>query len=203
MPTLAELRAEPVKDDRPKATVTVTLLEGQHLLEEARKLDDERVDLLVQAKRRKQAAEDGKAGPVKPAEGGGAADRLEEIQARHAELQDQLAAFQGEVSLVGFKPGEWQRYKDDHPPRDASRDDKVVASGWCNATDLLNDLARFVTAWDGDTLLEGEWDGSISTKVTPADFPELVREVVAMHQSRIPRLPKAKTSPATGSDATG
>lgn len=198
MPSLSELLAMP-GDDRPETTTTVTLIKGQHLINEERRLVDEHNDILAKAEQRARDAEEGNAGPRKSAEGGGSAERLEELKGQIAAIQSRLAELQGDVGLVGFDAGEWQRYKDDHPPRKDSRDDQLVGGGWVNATDLLNDLGLFVRTWDGEPLAEGNWDMSLAKKVTPADLAQLVRDVVAMHQSRLPRAPKAPTSPSTGS----
>lgn len=201
MPTLAELRAMPA-DDRPETTTTVTLIKGQHLLKEERRLVDEYNDLLIQAERRAEDQREGRAAPRKVGEGGGNADRLAELKDAIAAIRDRLAEFQGEVDSRGFGPGEWQRYKDDHPARENNRDDKMAAKGCCNATDLLNDLGQFASAWNGEPLADGDWDGGLVDKIMPGDLAQMVRDIVDMHQDRLPRVPKAQTSPATESAAT-
>lgn len=198
MPTLAELLAIPA-DARPETTTTVTLLPGQHLLKEEHRLVDEHNDLLIDAANRAQEAEDGKTGPRKSAEGGGIADRLAELKAQIADAQASLAEFQGEVGMRGFDGGEWQRYKDAHPPREDSRSDRSIGGSWVNATDLLNDLGQFVVSWNGEPVTDG---AAVIQRITPADQTQLVVDFISAHQKRIPRAPKAQTSPSTGSEST-
>lgn len=199
MPTLAELLAMPA-DDRPESTTTVTLIQGQHLLKEAKRLDDERTDLLIQEQRSKSDEDDGKARTRKMGQAAKQlSQQLEKNKTDAEALQGRLAALQGEVGLRGMDPGEWQRYKDAHPPRENSRDDRQWTGGWCNATDLLNDLGQFVVSWDGEHVPDGD---AVIMRIAPSDRSQLVHDVVAMHQDRLPRIPKAPISPSTASDAT-
>lgn len=202
MPTLAELRAQSGTQALPRDERTVTLVEGQHLLTQSQRLEEERVDLLVQAERdAEKAEEDGrkrtqKAGqkpePTVP-------PRVEEIKAELAALLDSLADFQGKVGLRGITGGEWQRFKDDHPMREDNMVDLRVAKGHCDASALFTQLGRFVASWNGEDLADGDWDNWLAEKITYADRRDLVTAVVDMHEANLPRVsPKS----LNGSSAT-
>jgi hypothetical protein len=197
MPTLAELRAQKGPAPLPRATRTVTLIEGQHLLAESEALEEERIGLLVQAERDAEAAEDDgrkrtqKAGqkpePTKPA-------RVVEIEARQKEIVGELAGYQSVIGLRGFSGGDWQRYKDEHPPREDNAADVRLTGSLCNASDLFADLGRFVVSWEGDDLVDGEWNSWLAERITYADRRDLVRAVVELHEARLPRSPKSPSS---------
>lgn len=197
MPTLAELRAQTGPKPLPKATRTVTLIEGQHLLARQEELKEEHLDLLMQADRDAgQAERDGrkrtqKAGqkpePSLP-------PRAEEIKTEIRAVGGKLAEFQSEVGLSGLEGGEWQRYKDAHPPREGSDADQQLADGKCNASALFADLGRFVVSWEGDELADGDWNGWLAERICYADRRDLVTAVVEMHETRLERVPKSPSS---------
>lgn len=205
MPTLAELRAQAGPKPLPKATRTVTLVEGQHLLAKSQQLQEELVDLLMQAERDREAAKDDGRDRTRKA-GQKADDPDPRIEKRRAEIRsvvDQLEEFQSKVDLTGFEGGDWQRYKDQHPPREDSKADRDLTGDLCNSSDVFNDLGRFVVAWQGDALLDGDWDGWLAERICYADRRDLVKVVVDMHEARLPRAPKSQSSSSpTESSAT-
>lgn len=196
-PTLAELRAQTGPKPLPKSTRTVTLIEGQHLLAESQRLEEERIDVLVKAERDAERAEDDgrqrtqKAGqkpePSEP-------PRVAEIRAEQKAISERLAQFQAEIGLQGFTGGDWQRYKDDHPPREDNEHDRLLTGGLCNATDLFNDLGRFVTTWEGDELADGDWNNWLAERICYADRRDMVRDVVELHERSLPRIPKSPSA---------
>lgn len=196
MPTLAELRAQTGPKPLPKATCTVTLIEGQHLLAKSQQLEEEHLDLRLQSQRAAEvSAEDGrdrtrKAGETKEPDN----PRLKAIEVESRAVVDQLAEFQSEIDLQGLEGGEWQRYKDDHPPREDNKADLRLTGGLCNASELFADLARFVRSWEGEALTKGDWDGWLAERICYADRRDLVTAVVEMHETRLPRSPKLLSS---------
>lgn len=197
MATLAELRARTGPVPLPKATRTVTLVEGQHLLDESQRLEEERVDLLIQVERdAEKTADDGrdrtqKAGqkpePTQP-------PRLDEIRAEQRALAERIAEFQGVLGLTGISGGEWQRFKDENPAREDNDADQRLAGGTCNTSVLFSALGRFVTSWNDEALGDGDWDAWLAERICYADRRDLVTAVVELHESRLPRIPKVASS---------
>jgi hypothetical protein len=196
MPSLAELRAQTGPKPLPKAVRTVTLIEGQHLLARSQQLEEEHLDLLMAAQRDADKAEDdGRDRTRKAGEKPESANpRIEELKAKIQGLTVELAEFQAEVGLSGLTGGEWQRYKDDHPPREDNKADLRLTGGLCNASEVFGDLGRFVVSWEGDALTKGDWDGWLAERICYADRRDLVTAVVEMHETRLPRSPKSQSS---------
>lgn len=186
MPTLAELRARKHKT-LPTHAQRITL--DQELIADVQRLETERSDLLMQARR---VDEDGErtGPPRKSGEGSGIPSRVEAIDVELTTLYDRIAESEGELMLRGISGGDWQRWKDEHPPREDNVTDTRVAFGLCNATDLLNDLGRFVVSWDGEDLADGDWQ-MLAEQIPPGDLRELVTAVVAMHERSGVRIPKS------------
>lgn len=221
MPTLAELRAQSGPQPLPRTTKTVTLVEGQHLLAESEALSEEAQDLAreemsLKSRTSRTDAEGNQSGPPRKA-GEGAADvrrleeiaaRFEAIKARLPEIADELAAFQGEVGLVGLTGGDWQRFKDEHPPREEAadeqgnrplnRNDSTFALGFCNSTAVFNALGKFVSTWDGEPVSAKDWDDWLAERIAYADRRDLIAAVVQMHERKAARSPKSRSgSPTT------
>lgn len=207
MPTLAELRAQSGPKPLPRAERTVTLIEGQHLLADAQRLSEERDDLLAAGRR---ADDDGN--PIGPPQkaGQGAkesrerAKRLEEIPGEMAAIVARLGDHQGEIGLTGLTGGDWQRFKDDNPPREDNKADVVYARAHCNATAVFEALGRFVATWDGEAVTQADWDGWLAERITYADRRELITEVVMLHEqgmNRAPKLPRSSSTTASSETA--
>lgn len=226
MPTLAELRAQSGPQPLPRTTKVVTLVEGQHLLAEMETLVEETRDLSLEEERLKRdvTRTDGdgeKAGPPRKAgEGAPSARRLEEIaerfteiEARLAEIPDGLAEFQGDVELVGMTGGDWQRFKDQHPPREdmdetgkrlLNRSDIAYALGLCNSSAVFDALGKFVKAWNGEAVTPTDWDEWLGERIAYADRRDLIGVVVRMHEQGAARSPKSRSaSPTTSPSVTG
>lgn len=198
-PTLAEMRAQSGPTPLPKADRTVTLIEGQHLLADAERLNEERSDLQIAASREDEAGNP--TGPPSKAGQGGkeARDRAARIAAIDTEMKTivaRLGEFQAEVGLVGLSGGDWQRFKDANPPREDSQQDLRLARGLCNSTAVFDDLGRYVKTWNGEDVAPDDWDKWLAERITYADRRDLVGEVVMMHEQGLARAPK---SPAASS----
>lgn len=187
MATLAELRAGKATKSLPTRVRRITL--NLDLLAGIQRLEEEKADLTVQMNRKSSEDRDGTDAVRKMAEG--APPRLEEIREELGALYESLRDSEGEILLRGITGGEWQRWKDEHPPREDSVTDKDVAWGLCNATDLLDDLARFVVSWEGEEFAPDDWDGWFRDKVSAGDLRDLVTDVVAMHEMSGVRAPKS------------
>lgn len=192
MPTLDEMRARKgAKAPRPKSTHTVTLVTGQHLLDEQKRLNDELLDLLAKGT---PVAENDAEVPRKMSDRT-VSPRVEEIRDETKALYDRLGEHQGQVTLVGvLSDGDWLRWKEDHPPREDNEGDARIGLGYCNATDLYAELGRFVAEWGGEPLSDGEWDAWLGEQITFADKRDLVTEVVGLYESRLNRAPKSLDS---------
>lgn len=194
--SLAELRAQSGPPPLPRATKVVTLIEGQHLLAETEQLSDELLMIANQATRTDADGE--RTGPPRKAgEGASLPPRVEEIQARQAEILDELADFQGEVTLKGITGGEWQRFKDENPPREDNPQDLNFTGGACNASAVFAALTRFVSGWNGTDLAPGDWDNWLAERITYADRRDLVAVIVKMHEDGLARSPKFHRSSST------
>lgn len=210
-PSLAERRAAAGPVPLPRATRTVTLVEGQHLLDESERLQNELVDLLAEAERdeeseeaRESKARTRKAG-TNPGDSSAALEaRVEAIRAAQGALWERLAEHQAEVGLVGLSGGDWHRFKEDNPPRPDSELDKRLTGGWCSATAVFERLGDFVKSLDGEELAADDWSSWLAERITYADRRELVSAVVGLHESVLNRVPKSLTaSSTTGTSATG
>lgn len=202
MPTLAELRAQSGPKPLPRKTVVVTLVEGQHLLAESEALSEE---LLTIAREASRVDADGeRTGPPRKAgEGSGLGARADEIKARQSEIPDALAEFQGEIGLTGITGGDWQRFKEDHPPREGNANDKKYANGTCDSAALFGALGRFISAWNDEPVSADDWDKWLADRICYADRRDLVPAVVQMHEAGLARSPKFRSgSPTTKSSAT-
>lgn len=195
MPSLDEMRARKgSKAARPRSTHTVTLVTGQHLLDEQKRLQDELTDLLMNLAR--TTNEDGeREGPPRKMGERDLPPRAEQIKAEAGELHSRLVDHQGEITLVGaLSDGEWLLWKEEHPARDDSVADERIGRGWCNTTDLFNDLGKFVGEWNGEPIEPGDWDSWLAEQIAFADKRDLVAEVIDLYETRVTRAPKSPSS---------
>lgn len=188
MASLAELRAAasgPVP--RPKATATVTLVEGQHLLDAFARLHQRMIDVLANAEQSEEA-EESKARSRKWVDDAPDSE-VEAIKAEQKAILPRLAEFQAEVELVGFEGGEWWRFCEANPPRKDSDIDQRLTGGRCNADAVFQALGRFVATWNGDELQPGDWDSWLAERICVSDRRDMVAEVVDMHEVTVNRVP--------------
>ena len=239
MASLAELRAQKgARKTLPTWVRRITL--DQSLLADLQRLDLRRQELEVEAERvvkaeaRKaaKASEDDPDAAKRVRKAGQKArpQRLVEIDEELAALEDEagvlydrLRETEGELLGRGIPGGEWQRWKDEHPPREVGRHetkrevgevtevvqggpiyhpDDVLQTPWgsipvCNAADLRDELGRFMVSWNGEEFAEGDWDGWFAEQIAPGDFRDLVQDVMNAHEASGIRAPKAPSSPGT------
>lgn len=188
MKTLAELRADP-KPTRPTFTKRLTL--DTELIANIERLQTEKQDLLHEAAAHKSDDPEKSAKPRKAGEG---------IGRRLAEIDQELVAFfakmresEGELLVRGMTGGEWQLWKDEHPPREGNVTDEDVAGKLCNASALLPELHKYAAEWNGEPLAEGDWTGWMANKIAPGDLRDLVATFIWTHEKSGVRIPKSLT----------
>ncbi|MFJ9387700.1 hypothetical protein ACIRON_02695 [Nocardioides sp. NPDC101246] len=175
MPTLAEVRAR--KQTLPTREKRVCL--DLAAISEVEALENEKRNLLVEASEREERGRARKASE-------GENPRLAEIEAEMEALFERMRESEGSITLRAVTGGEWHRFKEANPARgeddpNHKLDDKV-AWGVCNASVLLEELPRFVAAWDGEELQPGDWV-TIADQLAPADLRDIVTTVVTMHEN--------------------
>lgn len=196
MPTLAELRARKSKA-LPTHSQIITL--DQDLIADIQRLESERTDLQADVRRVGEGGE--RTGPPpKAGEGSKIPARLTEIDTELGVLYDRVRESEGELILHGISGGEWQLWKDDHPPREGNVTDQRIGWGLLNATDLLADLGRFAVSWDGEPLADGDWP-MLAAQVPPGDLRELVTAVIGMHERSGVRIPKSLSGSSMTEDS--
>lgn len=190
--TLAELRATK-PGSLPTRSVTICL--DQALLAKAQRLEAEKTDLMVAEARRTGDGEDREGPPRRQGEGPN--PRISEIDEDLAALYDEMRASEGDLLLRATSGGKWARWKDDHPARDGNQSDETIAYGFCNASDLLDDLGTYVAEWNGEPLAADDWSSWLCDQVAPADLRALCSTVVEMHETRI-TVPKSRSASSAG-----
>lgn len=198
--TLAELRAMTA----PKLpTRTVRLCLNLEVLAQIQRLQNEKEELLLDARRSSADDEERKGPPRKMAEKA-VPPRVAEIDAELADLYDKMREYEGDLLLNGIDGGRWQQWKDEHPPRKDNESDERLGYGLVDATALMGDLALFAVAWNDEHFAEGDWDGWFAARVAPADLGALVSAVVEMHEARV-TVPKAQgdSSATPSSESAG
>lgn len=152
--TLDELLSENFTD-RPSKPFKVVIGKGQQYLPEVMELDSELADIKAAQRIAEQR-------PRKAGEMIETPQRVTEIHTRMAELLDLMRRYEGTLTITATRSdGDWAKWKIEHPAREGgepgSRDD-FITSGLCNADDLLEDLATYVTHWEGQPLGEGHFE---------------------------------------------
>lgn len=186
MPTLAELRAgKPAS--LPTRVVKVCL--DLEVLAEVQRLEGEKQDILLDAAR--STVDDDEKSTRPRRQGEGENPRLAEIAAALDACYERIRASEGEVLLRAIPGGKWQRWKDEHPPREGNPSDESMAYGLCNATALMDDLGTYAAEWNGEPLADSDWSGVLSKQIAPADLGEMVKQVVTLHEVKVAAPPKS------------
>lgn len=195
-------------------TRTVEMCLAQHLVAEVEQLVEERDTLEVSTQRRVDDAKKPSGPPSKLS--AGSDPRIAEIDARLAELHEEMNEHTGTLTLRGEGFGPWRRWADEHPARThdpantaadpqliaGARLDREVTYGFCDAAALLDRLEDFAVAWDGEDLEGDDWE-TITTRAAGGDLKEACRQVVEMHEGAGMRAPKSpRPSAATSSPST-
>ena len=184
MPTLAEVRAR--KQTLPTREKRVCL--DLAAISEVEVLEAKEGDLRLEATSLEEAAT---SRARKASEGKN--PRLTEIETELAQIKaekealfDRMRESEGSITLRAVTGGDWHRFKEANPARgedDANHKlDEKIAWGVCNASVLLDELPRFVAAWEGEELQPGDWV-TIADQIAPADLRDIVTTVVSMHEN--------------------
>jgi hypothetical protein len=181
--TLAELRANPQKS-RAERSVTVCL--APHLVAEVQALTEE-----LQALPAAKVVDPESEQSAPPRRVGQSAEhpRAAEIRARLAEILDEMSEHEGELRVRAVTDGEWRRWANEHPGRGEDEKgyarDQEVTFGYCNADDLLDDLATYAYTWNGDPLTGEDWKTVLEPSIAGPDLKQIATAVVAMHESSL------------------
>lgn len=127
-----------------------------------------------------------------------AAIREQELRDELGTLASEMLEYTGTLRLRATRSdGDWRRWCYDHPARPAQDEDDAanarhnrdasVALGFCNADDLIDDLAAYAVAWNDEPLSPGDWD---VLAVPAADKKQIARLVVSMYEGEaaVPKL---------------
>lgn len=187
--SLADLKAKP--KSLPTRTVRICL--DQEAVADVQRLENERRDVLLEASRSARGDDAERTGPPLRAGESPTPPRIAEIDAELEVLFDRMRESEGDLLIRATSGGEWQRFKDDNPPREGNKADDENGYGLCDSSALLADLGRYVAAWDGENFGPTDWRDFFAAQVAPADLSELCREVVQLHEARV-RVPKARST---------
>lgn len=196
MSKLADLRSNPPAS-RPERSYDLCLV--PHLVAEVESLTQELAQLAGELAQLRPADDSSEAKRSRPPSrsADGPDPRIAQIEARDAEIRARLgqllaemAEHEGQMRLRAKRSdGEWRMWCDEHPAREEGEPgydrDVRVTKGYCNADDLLDDLATYAYAWDGDLLADGDFAGIFEPNIASADKSEMARLVVSMYESRL------------------
>lgn len=188
--SIADLRSEQAAaPTRPSVPHKVTVGQGRKYVAEVQRLSEENDALLDEREIVMQRAADEPrpmgAPSAKP-------ERVREIDARLAEIRDRLAElvalmaeYEGEVTITAtISDGEWAQWRIAHPARPQGepgyREDVAIASGWCDSDALIEDIARYVTAWNGEQLAPGDFE---ALGLMRPDKKDIARKVVGLYET--------------------
>lgn len=202
MPSLADLRA---RASLPMPTTVQRITTDQDLIATAERLEFEEAELKEQiaALRQKvtRADEDGnKTGPPrKSGEGGDIPAQIEALEAQvrdivEAKLPDvyrRITESEDDLVLQAIPGGEWQRWKDEHPPREDNKHDARFGWGLLNFTDLMADLHLFAKSWGGDALTAEDWKMLADKVISPGDLRDCATAVIELQERSGLRIPKS------------
>lgn len=183
--TVAELRATK-PEGRPHRTIPLCL--APHLVTEVQDLTHEHDRLNLTSTEDEQG--DAADGPPQRVGGTKSSPRLKEIRARLAELLEEMAEYEGDLTIrANLTDGEWRRWMNEHPPRAEGepgheRDQRVTA-GFCDADALIDHLGAFVHQWNSEPITAADWAEVFEPVVGTADKADMAGHVVTLYESRL------------------
>jgi hypothetical protein len=110
-------------------------------------------------------------------------DRAREIRQRLGELFAEIEAHTGDLLIRAVQDGEWRRFVNEHPAREGNARDEQVTYGICDADALIDDLGRWVKAWEGDPLAPEEWASLFAPKAAGGDLKTIASLIVQMQEA--------------------
>lgn len=179
--TLADLRADKPRS-RPERVIPLCL--APHLVAEVQTLLEELEALPAAIARGQEAGEDG----PPPRMSDGEDPRGQVIRARLAEVLADMEQYEGLLRLRATPAdGDWRLWVNEHPARGEDKPserqrDLEITRGYCNADDLIDDLAKYAYQWGDDLLEEGDWESLFEPNISGPDKKQLAQAVVAMYE---------------------
>lgn len=175
-------RPEPLRQTR---IYRATVGEGQKHIAETQALVAENDEIIG----RHEAEQEGR--PRKGGEIPSLPPRAIEIRDRLAELADLMGEYEGDLTITKTRTdGEWAQWCIEHPALDedapGAREDAFIG-GVCSAVALYDDLATYVTHWEGEPLPEGGFD---AFELGRPDKRAIAQTVVSMYEvgANLPKL---------------
>ncbi|WP_300680761.1 hypothetical protein [Nocardioides sp.] len=146
MKSLTDLMSEQ-STGRPRTTRRTAVGKGQDYVVEA--------GLLIEQLQQTRA----QAGP-KPIGGTVQSPEETELRARLGEVTDLMAEYEADLTIEATRSdGDWVQWRLKHPARDQDQpgydDDIEITQGYCNSEALIEDLERYVVAYEGEPIVPG------------------------------------------------
>jgi len=184
--SLADLRVEK-STVRPQQPYRAVVGEGKKYAVESRQLVAEHDDLMVEkldlenAESQKPRKTGAKSSPRLREIG----ERIAAILERLVELGGLMGEYEGDVTVSAEKSdGEWEQWRIANPAREEGQpgylDDLAIARGYCNSSALIDDLAAYVVAWNGEPLAPGDFD---ALNLSRPDKKEIAAIVVGLYET--------------------
>lgn len=181
--TLAELRAKPTK---ARAERKETICTNPEIVARVVELTAKLTSIKLPPAAAGGGGEDGE-GPPKKLARQAAVDQAG-VRVELAAALAEMEAAEGDLILRATDDGEWRRWVDEHPSRKEGevgyQRDQEVTFGYCNADDLIDDLATYAYTWEGDRLADGDW-ALLAENVALPDKKRLAQSVTSMFESRL------------------
>ena len=116
--------------------------------------------------------------------------RATEIRAEMADLIEVGRVNEGTLTVRANKSdGEWRNWVNAHPARAEDEPgheyDQRLGAGIVNVDDLIDDLAAYAHAWNGEELQPGDWAGIFDPTIGEAQKGEVAEVVVSMYERRL------------------
>jgi hypothetical protein len=182
--SLADLRANPLVESRPERSLTVCL--KPQLVARVQSLTAE-LETLPAADR---VDDDGnRTAPPRRLGEVGEHPRATEIRAELNALADEMEQYEGELTLRATSDGDWRIWANQHPARVEGKPghlrDVEIAGGYCDADALIDDLGKYVYAWNGDPLAASDWANLFEPNLAMPFKKQAASMVVSMFESRL------------------
>lgn len=193
--SLADLRSQ-----RPKTLPTrdVPVCLDWDITNEMMRLENELGDLKVAAIEAREKTS------AKPKMAEGSNPRIDEIEQQLRDLLDKQREAIGMLTVRAIPGGEWALWKDEHPARwHGTGDDRVmnesdrqIGYGIVDSTALLSELGRWLYAWEGDVVADGD-QAVLLEAVSPGDQNEICRKVILLQEGSTTLAPKSQSASST------
>lgn len=179
--SLADLRANPPTEARQEEPFDLVL--RPDIAERVRELQVELADLPEPVEKPRKLSQS-KAEVIEH-------PRVVEIREQMQALMAEAEAASGTLVVrANLTDGEWVRWASENPPRDPEKDragamrDLRVTKGLVNVDALVADLGRFAWTWNGDRLVDGDWERIFANSVIHGDKLRMAERIVGFYEGR-------------------